>query len=168
MTRVKVITTGIILLSLFFFIANCKKREYQANIGSRAPDFTLTDLDGKKVSLSDYKGTVIIIDFWATWCPPCKDSIPFLEGLHQRYREKGLVILGISFDGDTDTVRNFRKKITMTYPVLMGDDRLKNDYGLIGIPEMFILDRNGILKHHHLGFDDSLPAQIEKEVMELL
>ncbi len=168
MTRVKVITTGIILLSLFFFIANCKKREYQAITGSHAPDFTLTDLDGKKVSLSDYKGTVIIIDFWATWCPPCKDSIPFLESLHQRYREKGLVILGISFDGDTDTVRNFRKKITMTYPVLMGDDRLKNDYGLIGIPEMFLLDRNGILKHHHLGFDDSLPAQIEKEVMELL
>lgn len=168
MTRVKVITTGIILLSLFFFITNCKKREYQAIIGSQAPDFTLTDLDGNKVSLSNYKGTVIIIDFWATWCPPCKDSIPFLEDLHQRYREKGLVILGISFDGDTDTVRNFRKKITMTYPVLMGDDRLKNDYGLIGIPEMFILDRNGILKHHHLGFDDSLPAQIEKEVTELL
>jgi len=87
MTSTKRTTIVLVLFFLFLIITNCERRERKAIIGFQAPDFTLADLNGQKVSLSDYEGKVILIDFWATWCPPCKDSIPFLESLYQRYKE---------------------------------------------------------------------------------
>lgn len=168
MASTKGITIGIILFSLLLVIVNCKKKDQMAVIGSHAPDFTLTDLEGKKVSLSDYRGKVIVIDFWATWCPPCKDSIPFLESLYQRYKERGIVVIGVSFDEDVELVKRFKERYPMTYPTLMGEGWIKNNYGLIGIPEMFIIGRDGVLRYHHLGFNESVPDEVEKEIKKLL
>lgn len=164
----KGIVSTFILFSLFLIFFSCEKRTEEAIIGSPAPDFTLIDLDGNKVSLSDYRKKVVLIDFWATWCLPCKESIPFIEGLYRRYKDKGFMVIGVSFDEDIEIVRRFKNRFDMTYPVIMGEDRIKNIYGLIGLPEMFILDRDGILRYHHLGFNPSLTDKIEKEVKDLL
>ncbi len=168
MTSTKRATIVLLLSFLFLIITDCERRERIAIIGSKAPDFTLTDLDGNKVGLSQYRGKVIVIDFWATWCPPCKDSIPFLESLYQRYKEKGLVVIGVSFDEDVELVKRFKERYIMTYPVLMGEDRIKNNYGLIAIPEMFIIGRDGVLRYHHLGFNESVPDEVEKQIKGLL
>lgn len=159
----------ITLISLFSTITGCVKEERKrAVIGYPAPNFTLSDLDRKKVNLSDYKGKVILLDFWATWCPPCKESIPYLETLYQRYKDKGFVVIGISFDEDIETVKRFKERYNMTYPILMGEDWIKNDYGITGVPETFTIDRKGILKSHRVGFNESLVAIMDEEIKGLL
>lgn len=162
------ITVGIILSSLFLIANGCVKKERKATIGNPAPEFTLTDLTGKKVRLSDYSEKVVLIDFWATWCPPCKESIPFLESLYQRYKERGFVVIGISLDEETEIVERFKKRFKITYPILMGEEKTKKDYRITGLPEMFILERNGNLRYHHLGFNKSLKDKIDKEIKGLL
>lgn len=172
MFDLKKVIFGILLFSLFITVSGCAKKvekeRERAVIGSSAPDFTFSDLNGQKMSLSDHKGKVILLDFWATWCPPCRDSIPHLETLYQKYKERGFVVIGVSFDESVDRVKNFRDAYNMSYPILMAEDWIKNDYGITGVPEMFVIDRNGILKSHRLGFNESLAAILDEEVRSLL
>lgn len=168
MIKLKGLIVGFILLCLFLTITGCERKERKAIIGAPAPQFTLTNLNGQKVSLSDYSGKVILLDFWATWCPPCKESIPHLETLYRRYKDKGFVVIGISFDEDIETVKRFKDKYNMTYPILMGEEWIKNDYGITGVPEMFMLGRDSILKSHRLGFNESLAALMDQEIRGLL
>jgi peroxiredoxin len=166
--KLRIFISGIALLSLFWAATGCVKEERKANLGTPAPDFALTDLDGEKVNLSDYKGRVVLIDFWATWCPPCRDSIPFLENLYLKYKDNGFVVIGISFDENIEMVKRFKERYNMTYPILMGEEWIKNDYGVTGVPETFIIGRDGILKSKHIGFHESLAVKMDEEVRGLL
>ncbi|MEQ1822680.1 MAG: TlpA disulfide reductase family protein [Fimbriimonadaceae bacterium] len=108
-------------------------------------DFTLTDLDGKKWTLSQLKGKIVLVNFWATWCPPCRKEMPDLETLHKRYREKGLVVIAIS-DEDDSKVRPFIVENKYTFPVLLDPGRKVNEeYQVDGIPKTFIYNREGKL-----------------------
>ena len=127
-----------------------RKIENQKN-SNKAPDFTLEDLNGKNVKLSDFKGKVVIINFWATWCPPCKAEIPDFIELYKTYQKKGLVILGIALDNKEKVVK-FVKDNGINYPVLMGNQEVSNLYGGIsGIPTSFVVDRKGIIKNVFVG-----------------
>jgi cytochrome c biogenesis protein CcmG/thiol:disulfide interchange protein DsbE len=127
-----------------------RKIENQTS-SNKAPDFTLEDLNGKKVKLSDFKGKVVIINFWATWCPPCKAEIPDFIELYKTYQKKGLVILGIALDNKEKVVK-FVKDNGINYPVLMGNQEVSNLYGGIsGIPTSFVVDRKGIIKNVFVG-----------------
>lgn len=118
-----------------------------------APDFEVKDLmTGRTFKLSDYKGKVVILDFWATWCPPCKAEIPFFIELEQQYGKQGLAILGAATD-DPRKVKAFYKNNGMNYPVFEADQQMAMNYGGIqGIPTTFIIDRDGYIREKYVGF----------------
>lgn len=135
--------------------------------GEKAPDFTLTDLEGKNFSLSDASGKVIVLDFWATWCPPCQESVPELVELQNKYGTQGLEVIGISLDRTGKrAVKPFAKKFKVNYKLLVGDySKVVEDYGgIIGIPTLFVIDRSGNIIAKYIGYveKEELEAQIKK------
>jgi len=114
-------------------------------VGAIAPDFTLTTLDGKKVKLSNYRGKAVLLNFWATWCGPCKVEIPWFIDLEKQYGPQGLVILGVAMDDDGKaTVTKFAQEMKIDYTVVLGNDDVADEYGGVeGLPTTFYVDRNG-------------------------
>jgi peroxiredoxin len=145
-------------------------------LGKTAPDFTLKDTDGKKVSLTDYKGKAVVVDFWATWCAPCKIEIPWLEQLNKQYAGQGLQILGVSEDNlDLDDKAALAKEKTdiadkaaqlkINYPVLIDDTNVSTPYGGVdGLPTTFFIDRSGKVVASTVGLvsRDEIEANIKK------
>lgn len=139
-----------------------------------APVFILPDLNGEKVDLRSFKGKIIVIEFWATWCGPCREAIPYLNELHRKYQKDGMVVIGISLDqGDPAKVRNFLKKLGVEYLNLMGDDTVWEAYnnieglGLIrGIPTTFMVDRKGRICYRFVGLTSK--RVLEEAVQSLL
>lgn len=132
-------------------------------------DFTMPDLDGKDVRLSSFKGKVILLNFWATWCGPCKAEIPGFVELQDEYGKDGLVIVGYSVDDDAPKAKAFADQFKMNYPVLLGLGRedVQDAYGPIwGIPASFIISRDGRVCQKHLGIAPK--AVFEKEIKALL
>lgn len=133
-------------------------------ISGVAPGFTLTDMNGKSVSLADFKGKVVILDFWATWCPPCKREIPDFIKLQSEYGSKGLQIVGIALD-QPNKVQAFVKDNGMNYPVLPGTSEVAANYGGVeGIPTTFIIDKSGKIVTKYEGFrpKETFESQIKK------
>ncbi len=123
-------------------------------IGSPAPDFRLPDLAGKEVALSELRGRVVFVNFWATWCPPCREEAPGLERLHGELRDEGLAILAVSIDdvAATDEVRAFRDEFGLSFPILLDPGRRAYDaYQATGVPETFLIDGNGRLSERFIG-----------------
>ncbi len=120
---------------------------------SEAPDFTLTDLNGTTISLSDYAGKVLFLNFWATWCAPCRAEIPDFVEVYNEYKDKGLEILGISVDQiGADQVRKFVEKYKMNYPVAMATNELFRDYPPPqGVPTTLVIDGDGKIRHKKVG-----------------
>lgn len=133
----------------------------------KAPDFTLTNMDGEKVSLSDYKGSVVILNFWATWCGPCKYEIPDLIDLYEKY-DGDLMVLGISLDYDGPAVvPSFANRFGINYPILYGDSKIAGDYGGVsGIPTTFIIDRDLNVFRRYIGYRPQ--TVFEKDIKELI
>jgi len=148
----KRIRTALGLLLVGLLVASC------APAKKKAPDFNLTDMNGKPVRLSDYQGKVVILDFWATWCGPCRRGIPDLNALYSDYRGKGLEILGIAVDeGGKEMVQQGMQEhsITIGYPILIGTAEVQKSYGGIeAIPTTFILDKEGNIVAKYVGLQD--------------
>lgn len=131
-------------------------------------DFTMKDLDGKDVALSSYKGKVVLLNFWATWCGPCKAEIPGFVELQEKYKDD-LVIVGFSVDDPADKARAFAVEYKMNYPVLLGEGRedVQDAYGPIwGIPASFLISKDGKVCRKHLGLAPK--AVFEKEIVALM
>ncbi len=131
-----------------------------------APDFSLTDLSGTKLSLSQYRGKVVLLDFWATWCDPCKEEIPHFVEMQNRYASQGLQIIGISMDDDEQAVRAFQQQFKMNYPVAMGSVEVAEQFGgILGLPITFVIDREGRIVSRHVGATQS--SVFETEIRRL-
>ncbi len=122
-------------------------------VGSPAPDFTLENMQGEKVSLSQLRGKVIIVNFWATWCPPCKAEMPSMETLYQTFKEDDLVLLAINVEKDgRKAVTRFLQESPYSFPILLDSEaQVQNLYGVFQFPESFIIDRNGIVVKKVIG-----------------
>ena len=138
-------------------------------LGKAAPSFTLVDLNGKKVSLADYKGHAVVLNFWATYCGPCKLEMPWFQDLQNKYKDKGLVVLGLDQDDGmaVKEVAAASKRVGVTYPILMPDDKISKSYQLGDyIPETFYVDKTGKIVEQTIGAHskDELEADVQKAI----
>lgn len=133
-----------------------------------SPAWELKDVDGKTVKSADFKGKVVILDFWAAWCPPCRAEIPGFIELRKKYQNQGLVVAGVSLDqGGAAGVKKFMEKEGVNYPVLLGSEEVVRAFGGVeAIPTTFIIDRKGRIAGKHEGFTDK--DDFEKEIKPLL
>ena len=153
----------LLLAALFYF----RSRTPKGTVVQVAPDFSLPDLNGKPLNLASYRGKVVLLDFWATWCEPCKDEIPHFVALQNKYNSQGLQILGVSMDDGPEPVREFYRRYHMNYPVVMGNAKVGEQYGgILGLPISILIDRNGHIASKHIGATDV--SVFEKEINNLL
>ena len=133
-----------------------------------APGFSLTGIDGQPVKLETYKGKVVLVDFWATWCGPCRMSIPHLVDLQRKYGDKGFQVIGISLDRTgAGTVGTFAQKLGINYPIGMGTPEVAKAYGGVrSIPQAFLIDRSSNLRDQIVGYRPMV--ELEQKIVELL
>jgi peroxiredoxin len=145
----------ILLLLSFIAVAACSRREapQPAMEGKPAPDFTLPDLDGQKTRLSDLKGKVVLVNFWATWCPPCREEVPSMAVLNRLMAGKPFRMLAISIDqGGKEAVEAFFRNSGTALPTLLDvDGTASRLYGTTGVPETFVIDRKGVIIKKVIG-----------------
>jgi len=151
------ITTASVIIFAAIFSTACNNGSADAVPATEletAPDFSLKNFDGGRTKLSDYRGKVIILDFWATWCPPCIKEIPDFVELQKEYGDKGLAILGISLDQNPKQVLpKFIKKYKVNYPILLTDGKVDKAFGgVTGIPTTFVIDQKGEIYKQYVGF----------------
>lgn len=179
--RISIATLAVI----FVFFLGCNKNSKDNQVSNVQPvtdqveqdqskdrkmssDFTLVDLDGTSHALSSYKGKVVLIDFWASWCPPCKAEIPHLIKIYDAYKDKGLVIIGVGLDKRANLVK-IKDELGINYTVLVDE---KSDvgrlYGVKGIPRTLILDKKGRIAGDHVGFAEGMQKDLEQEIARLL
>lgn len=158
-----------LVVALLFAACN---RDNNNNAGSdKAPDFSFNDVSGNKIKLSDFRGKVVMLEFWATWCPPCIESIPAMKTVYEKYKDRGFVLLGISVDRGNDAgskVSSFVKENAISYPVFLEDGNLSSAYGANSIPMSFIIDKNGHITVRHTGFIPNLVGTLSQEIEALL
>lgn len=134
-------------------------------IGKRAPDFKATNLSGKTVSLADFKGRVLLLDFWATWCPPCKKEMPDIQRIHEQAKGKSLAVLAISQDEDVKDVKEFLRERKLTLPAAMDDGSVGQAYGVEAIPTTFVIDEGGVVRVAFRGLTSG--ARLAEEISKL-
>jgi peroxiredoxin len=142
-----------LLLVALVAAAGCTKKEVPAAEGNPAPDFTLNDLSGRPVQLSSLKGKVVLLNFWATWCPPCREEIPSMVRLNQALQGKPFQMLAVSIDeGGRGAVQDFFKKGGVSLPALLDTDaKVSSRYGTFRVPETFVIDPQGIIVKKIIG-----------------
>jgi peroxiredoxin len=154
------------LLILFFALAlGCTKK---GDVERGRKDFALKDLNGKTVRLTDYQGKVVLLEFWATWCGPCKQSMPELGRLYEKYKDRGFEIIAISMDESESAVRQFVEEYRLSFTVVIDDADVNSAYGVFSIPTTFILDKSGQIVKKHLGFAPGLFDGFSEEIEALL
>ncbi|MBI5630285.1 MAG: TlpA family protein disulfide reductase [Elusimicrobia bacterium] len=132
-----------------------------------APPLSLPDLNGKTISLESFKGKVVLLDFWATWCEPCLEELPDLIALHEKFQERSFALIGVSLDPlGAKAVRPFARKNKIPYPILLGDELPPAGYFLRGIPTAFLINREGRIVKRYLG--PQTFADLAKDIEELL
>jgi len=148
----KVLLFGLALLfvSMFACVSNVSKK-------APAPNFTLQSIDGKTVSLSDFKGKMVFLDFWASWCPPCRMSIPAVEDLNAKFLDReDIVVIGINVGENKDAVASFAKQNNMSYLVLLSNDDVLSKYSITSIPRFVIIDKDGLIVGSWSGYSKDL------------
>jgi peroxiredoxin len=174
--------TFIIVLVLLFCVAafSCSREKRTAEnrsassalAGSAAPDFRLRDLQGRNVALSHYRGKVVLLEFWATWCPPCRATVPELVNLQKEFKGRDFAVLGVSLDDHEQNLQkeltDFSRKFHINYPVLLGDEAVEHDYGVWSIPRSFLIDKEGKIRQSYSGYIDQYQSKVSAEIERLL
>ena len=169
----------VLISSLVFGVAACAGSSPDALgaqdashplIGTPSPSFQLDSVNGMgKVSMAAFSGKVVIVDFWATWCEPCKKSFPKLQDLHARYKASGVSVVGLSEDDDKGGIKEFANSLGADFPLVWDSDKaIAGKWQPGSMPATFIVDRKGLVRFMHRGYHDGEELEIEKEVKSLL
>ncbi len=150
-----------------FLLSRCSEGEREPFSGP-APDFSLKSFDGQEITLSQLKGKVVLLDFWATWCEPCKESIPHLIQLYKKYQESGFVLVGMNVDkGNGEAVRRFVTSMDIPYPTVTAPEEVIRSYRVTGIPATFLIDKEGKIREKVVGFSSGIARQLDIKVADL-
>ena len=161
------LVSGLYLLNRYWITPALRTQAMNSGDHPGAPPISLIDITGKRLELADYKGKVVVLDFWATWCGPCRIEIPGFIEMQNKYANQGFSVIGISFDDEPEPVVQFYKELKMNYPVAVGNQRIGELYGgILGLPTTFLIGRDGCIYAKHVGATD--PSVIEDEVQQLL
>jgi peroxiredoxin len=168
----------IIFAILFSFgIVSCTKsdtvmeKSSSSETGSVAPDFVLKDINGNDIKLSQYRGKMVVLEFWATWCPPCKATIPELVSVQSKYAGKGLVVLGVSIDEGDDLqpkLSAFSKRYKINYPILLATEKVSQDYNVMSIPSTFLIGKDQRIISVYRGYVDTLETLISRHMVKTI
>ncbi|HYI97292.1 MAG TPA: TlpA disulfide reductase family protein [Bryobacteraceae bacterium] len=171
---VRAIAAGLLCLGLL--LTGCQKQQQAApetkvkpdSARNAAPEFALKDADGKTVTLAEYKGKVVLLNFWATWCGPCKIEIPWFADFEQKYKDRGFAVLGVAMDEEGwEVIKPYLAQSKVNYRVILGNDTVAGLYGGVeSLPTTFVLDRNGKIASTHVGLVSK--SDYENEIMQLL
>jgi peroxiredoxin len=137
--------------------------------GREAPDFALKSAAGENLRLSEYRGDVVMLNFWATWCGPCRQEMPLLDEMFQRYRKVGFTLLGINIDEDTRRAREMAETLGVSFPVLFDLDKsVSRLYAIDAMPVTLLIDRQGVVRHVHYGYKPGYEQAYVDEIRSLL
>jgi peroxiredoxin len=177
--RVATMAAGIVLACAILSSGcsrGCVKASTKGDVNRKAaPDFTLKDASGQKVHLSDYKGKVVLLDFWATWCGPCKIEIPWFMEFEKQFKDQGFAVVGVSMDEDGwKAIKPYVQDLKMNYRILLGDDQVANTYGhvegvsgLDSLPTTLLIDREGNIASVHIGVTSG-KEEFKNAIVQLL
>lgn len=142
----------LLLATCFLNGCDSKAKQQKVKIGDKAPEFVLYDIEGSQQRLSDHGGRIVVIRFWADWCPSCREEMPMLDRVYREKRESGLAILAINVKQPKVIAEEFAKNLKLTYPILIDEDaRVAKTYGVMGLPTTFVVDKAGIVREKILG-----------------
>jgi cytochrome c biogenesis protein CcmG, thiol:disulfide interchange protein DsbE len=172
--KMKWLIAAIVLTLAALFATYSVRRSYSPNRLTQpmqnqrlAPDFTLPQLDGGELRLSSYRGKVVLLDFWATWCAPCREEIPGFIELQRKYSSRGLQVIGVSMDDSPEPVHVFYQEFKINYPIVLGNAKTGELYGgVLGLPIAFLIARDGHIYAKHMGATNT--SVLEKEIQTLL
>lgn len=140
-----------------------------ATVGGNAPDFTLKSNSGDNLKLSEHAGDVVMINFWATWCGPCRQEMPALEQLYQKYKDLGFVILGVNIDEDSGKTEDFLAKRPVSFPVLYDHTKQVSDlYKVVAMPTTYLIDRDGKLRYYHRSYKPGYEQKYAEQIKTLI
>ena len=173
--KIIVVSISAVVLVVGFYLLN---RHHGVAPGLRvtsadhplAPEFSLPDMSGQQLKLSNYRGKVVLLDFWATWCEPCREEIPHFIRLQNELGDRGFQVIGVSMDDSPEPVRDFYRQFKMNYPVVMGNANIGELYGgILGLPIAFVIGRDGRIYSKHIGAADTslLDREIESQLQVL-
>jgi len=174
MLRSRFIMLVVSVCLLGFAVSACKDdsvKDPQAAVtreltGQAAPDFTAMNMAGEQIQLSQLRGQVVVLNFWASWCPPCREEMPSMERLYQAFRDKGMVLLAVNVEENgRDAVKEFISKRNYSFPLLLDEDAaIQNSYGVFRFPETFIIDQNGTVVEKIIGGRDWMHESLYKKI----
>lgn len=154
-------------LVLAFWLLPCVAAA--AGVGSQAPPFVLYDSGGRPVTSDSFRGKVLVVAFWATWCSPCRQELSALETLYRKHRDAGLVVVGISVDSSEKAVRQFAGKVPVSYTLLMDTgNRVSRDFGCSHLPTVFFISRDGVIRSIRKGFSTNSIDNYDNEIITLI
>lgn len=138
-------------------------------LGTPAPDFTLKSDSGRNLKLSELRGQVVMVNFWATWCAPCREEMPLLNQLYEQYRKAGFTLLAVNIDDDPAKARAMARKLGVSFPVLFDTDkRVSRLYDVAAMPSTLLIDRDGKLRYLHRGYVAGVEKKYQSQIRELL
>lgn len=156
----------IVIITLLFLLSSLTQA-LEAN--TPAPDFTLPDTKGSNQRLKEFRGNVVLLNFWASWCGPCRQEMPILDELHKKYEKLGFVVIGVNLDGNKSQADKYLKDVDIHFPILYGGDSdIGEQYSIDAMPTTYIIDNLGNLRHLHRGYKPGFEDKYEKEIKAIL